>query len=685
MIHLRPTFILFFAFTLSLSLFITACDDIIGSDDPDIEAVIAVEDPAPPIGVPVVLDASESVYEGNEPVFSWSMETPAGSSASIEDPSSEVTTFIPDVEGDYIVTLTVSAEGVEDSRTVTIAAGSGDVVVSNDITEDMVFFSANRYIITDNITLRDARLVIQPGTEVRFDQGTGLRIDSDGILDADGTEQEPILFTGTSQSRGWWNGLYFRGTTHPHNLLNYVIIEYGGGEAQHSSTDPANLTVSRSISSYAASVTLTNSILQHSGGFGLFLHANGSMPDSGNNVYTANADGPAAVDAARLHYLDDNSDYTGNDEGKNVVHVIGNTVEENVIWQSLNAPYFVADDISVSDAEFTIEPGATFYFDAEKRFRLHSGTVFTIAGTEDDPITFTGSEQTPGWWEGVSVVGTTHPNNIMEHVIIEYAGRAAFHSSTAPANLTVSRSISSYAASLTLKNSTLRNGAGVGLFLHHHGSLPNSTENTFTGNAEGPAMAFTSGAHYFDDASTYSGNDNDYLWIMGDTQDESVTWQALDVPYGMMDDSRVENNDFTIDPGAEFAFDVNAGLELGGDISFTIVGTANDPIVFTGTEKSAGWWKGIFVTQTQQPNNEMEHVTIEYGGSNSWHSSVEPANLTVGRSISSYNARMALSNSTLQFSDGHGLYVHSGSQINSDVCDVNEYQDNASDDCVVME
>ncbi len=273
----------------------------------------------------------------------------------------------------------------------------------------------------------------------------------------------------------------------------------------------------------------------------------------------------------------------------------------------------------------------------------------------------------------------------MEHVIIEYAGRAAFHSSTAPANLTVSRSISSYAASLTLKNSTLRNGAGVGLFLHHHGSLPNSTENTFTGNAEGPAMAFTSGAHYFDDASTYSGNDNDYLWIMGDTQDESVTWQALDVPYGMMDDSRVENNDFTIDPGAEFAFDVNAGLELGGDISFTIVGTANDPIVFTGTEKSAGWWKGIFVTQTQQPNNEMEHVTIEYGGSNSWHSSVEPANLTVGRSISSYNARMALSNSTLQFSDGHGLYVHSGSQINSDVCDVNEYQDNASDDCVVME
>jgi len=81
----------------------------------------------------------------------------------------------------------------------------------------------------------------------------------------------------------------------------------------------------------------------------------------------------------------------------------------------------------------------------------------------------------------------------------------------------------------------------------------------------------------------------------------------------------------------------------------------------------------------------MEHVIIEYGGSNAWHSSVEPANLTVGRSISSNNALMTLQNSTLRYSDGHGLYVHVGSEINDDVCEVNMFEGNASDGCTVLE
>ncbi len=683
----RTTFIPFhIVFTLSLALFTAACDNLIGSDDPETKAVITVEDQAPPIGIPVVLDARQSVYEGSEPVFSWNMQTPDGSSAALTEPSAQVTSFIPDMEGDYLVTLTVSAEGTEDAQTITIAAGSGDVVISSNITADMVFYSANSYIITGNITLSGARLEIQSGTEIRFDQGSVLRIGSDGVLNAAGTEQEPVVFTGTNPSRGWWHGLFFQGTTHPHNRLDHVIIEYGGGEAQHSSTAAANLTISRSVSGNAASVTVTNSILRHSGGYGLFVHANGRLPESGNNVYTANAAGPAAVDAARLHYLDQESDYTGNDDGRNVVHVIGNDVEGDVSWQSLNVPYFVAGDITVRNAQFVIKPGATFYFDAERSLRLGSGTEINIVGTEDAPITFTASEQMPGWWNGVTVVGTTHPNNIMEHVVIAYAGRSAFHGSTAPANLTISRSVSANAASLTLKNSTLRHGAGVGLFLHNNGSLPNSTKNTFTGNAEGPARAYTSGAHYFDGASRFTGNGaNDYLWIEGDTQDESVIWQALDVPYGMIGDSRVENGHFIIEAGAEFAFDLNAGLQLSGGISFSIVGTAEERILFTALEKSAWWWKGIYVTGTLQPLNVMEHVIIEYGGSNAWHTSVEPANLVVGRSVSTNYARMTLRNSTLRFSEGQGLHVHSGSQINTDVCDVNVFAGNDADGCVVMD
>ena len=683
--HNKPILtVLFLTWALSFSFFTAACD-IVGSD-PDIEAVITIEDQAPPLGIPVVLDGRQSVFEGTDPVFTWSMEVPDGSSAVIADPSAQVTSFTPDLEGDYIVTLSVEAKGVEDSRTITIPVGGGDVVISSNISNDMTFYSANRYIIAGSISVSNARLTIQPGTEIRFDQGTRLVIGSDAIIDADGTEEDPILFTGTNESRGWWRGLVFQGTTHPHNLLNHVIIEYGGGEALHSSTEPANLTISRSVGSNAAGVTLTNSILRHSAGFGMFLHANGSMPDSGDNVFTNNAMGPAAVDASSLHYLDSGSDYSGNDSGNDAVQVVGNSISENFSWQALNVPYFVRGDISISNSEFSIARGATFLFDAERSMVIGSGSIITMSGTEDEPITFSASQQTPGWWDGMVIVGTTHPNNIMEHVIIEYGGRSTYHGSTEPANLTISRSVGSNAAGVALKNSTMRHSAGYGLFLHSNGSMQGSENNTYTDNEEGPVRAYASGAHFFDSESSFSGNgSNDYVWINANTQSQSVTWQALDVPYGMMGESTVNSGNLVIEPGAEFAFDVNAGLTLGGDVSLSVVGTAAEPIIFTAMEQSPGWWKGVYIIGTQQPNNKMEHVIIEYAGSSAWHSSVEPANLVVGRSISSNYARLELRNSTMRFSNGQGLHVHSGSEINSDVCDVNQFENNASDGCVVME
>ncbi len=683
--HNKPiSIVLFFTLALSFTFFTAACD--LTGSDPKIEAVITIVDQAPPIGVPVELDGRESVYEGTNPVFTWRMDVPDGSSSAIADPSAQVTSFTPDMEGDYIVTLTVVAEGVEDSRTITIAVGGGDVVISNNISSDVTFYSANRYIVTSSITVSNARLTIQPGTEIRFDQGTSLTFGSDGIIDADGTEDDPIIFTGTEKSRGWWNGIVFRGTTHPHNLLNHVIIEYGGREAFHSSTEPANLTIARSVSSNIASVTLTNSILRRSAGFGLFMHANGSMPDSGDNLYTENALGPAFVDASSLHYLDSGSDYTGNDSDNDAVHVEGNSISQNFSWQALNVPYFVRGDISITNSQFSIARGATFLFDAERRMVIGSGSVITMSGTEDEPITFSASQQTPGWWQGMVIIGTTHPNNIMEHVNIEYGGRSAYHSSTEPANLTIARSVSSNIASVTLRNSTMSNSAGYGLFLHENGSMQGSENNTYTDNDEGPVRAYTSGAHYFDSESSFSGNgSNDYVWINANTQSQSATWQALDVPYAMMGESRVNSGSFTIAPGAEFAFDVAAGLILSGDVTLTIEGTAAEPIIFTGMEQSPGWWKGVYVIGTQQPNNKMEHVIIEYAGSSAWHSSVQPANLVVGRSVSSNYARLDLRNSTMRFSNGQGLHVHEGSQINNDVCEVNEFQGNASDGCAVME
>lgn len=680
---------LFAALFVFSSVWVAGCDLIDGSDDPDIKAKITVQSVTPPVGVPVELDAGESVYEGRNPEFTWSLEAPSGSNAVIAAPNSEKTSFYPDMTGDYLVTLRVKAEGVEDSQTLTLVVGGGDVPISSDITNDFTFFSENRYLITQSITLRDARLIIQPGTEIRFDQGTGFTVGSDGIIVADGTDDEPILFTGTQKTRGWWDGVFFSGTTHPHNLLNHVIIEYGGREQQHSSTRPANLTLSRSISGNIASVTITNSTFRNSAGYGLFLHENGRMPESFNNTYTKNATGAAAVDAASLHYLDAESTYSGNDQDSDFVLVLGNSISSGVAWQALDVPCFVQGEISVSSsdfAEFRIHPGAAFHFDTDGGFIIRENVILALAGTEENPILFTGSEKTPGWWKGIYVIETTHPNNLIEHIIVEYAGKEAFHGSTEPANLTIARDITRNEASVTIKNSTFRHGHGYGLFLHNNGRMPDSKENRYSHNRQGAVGTFTNVAHYFDAGSDYSGNEKDYVWIRGNTLSQSADWQALNVPYGMKGVSTVRGEiDFVIKPGATFKFDAFAGLVLDDGIKLTIAGTASSPILFTAIQETPGWWKGIHILGTLHVNNNVEHIIVEYGGHEAWHSSLEKANLSIGRSISRNNARVTIKDSHFRFSNGQGLHVHSGSEVNADVCVVNVFQGNTADGCVVVE
>lgn len=59
------------------------------------------------------------------------------------------------------------------------------------------------YVVTGGVTVReDAMLTIAPGVEVRFERFQGLEVR--GRLDAVGLPTRPIIFTGTSQSPGWW-------------------------------------------------------------------------------------------------------------------------------------------------------------------------------------------------------------------------------------------------------------------------------------------------------------------------------------------------------------------------------------------------------------------------------------------------------------------------------------------------
>lgn len=70
----------------------------------------------------------------------------------------------------------------------------------------------------------------------------------------------------------------------------------------------------------------------------------------------------------------------------------------------------------------------------------------------------------------------------------------------------------------------------------------------------------------------------------------------------------------TIEPGVVIHFDKDARIRFQTSGSIHAVGTADKPIIMTGTESHPGWWEGLLFLSGNN-TNIMDHVDISYGGS----------------------------------------------------------------------
>lgn len=674
------------AFLVSITL-ISCDEDPLGIEpdpdpDPDpvtVTASFTVDNDEPMLGETVEVDASSSTVQGADALtYSWTLNSPAGSEAVLSSTSDVTATFEIDELGEYQIILEVSAGSVSDTASETVVGVAPIEEISGTISSDRTLFADVFYKVVGNLSLSGAILTIEPGTVLEFEANTRFTLSNDARLIAEGTEQDSIYFTSVVPEAGYWEGILFVDVTHPDNVMDHVVVEYAGGTTLHSSVDPANVVVGRSLNT--TNITISNSTFRHSAGAGMFLFNNGALRNgSGNNTFTQNATSAVTTYTNVLHYLDNQSTYSGNNNDR--VYVYPNTLSNDGTWPAIDVPYFMPGNHRVNGAELDIEAGATFEFDSEARLHIASDVIFRALGENGNEILFTGSVKESGWWDGIFIEDSRHPSGLIDNVIVEYAGARAVHSSVEAANITIGRSLNS--ARIAITNSTLSNGGSYGMFVHSNGSIEGTSNNVYTENTGGPVKVYARNARFLDGDSDYSGNNasNEFAWIISETVSTDSDWDAINVPYGVIGTTRFNDATLTIEPGAVVAFDTESRITFDTGSIIIANGTVDEPITFTGTVETDGWWDGIFIIDTTHPNNSFDFVTIEYGGGRGMHSSVEPANLVISRSLNS--AFLSVTNSTIKNSGDYGVYIHSNGSSNADICSENTFNDNAGPDCFI--
>ena len=513
-------------------------------------------------------------------------------------------------------------------------------------------------------------LTLAPGVTILFSKNAGLSVSGDQALVANGTEEDPILLTGAEKTRGFWGGVILSANQSPDTSFDHVTIEYGGSTTAANDPDAAGLKAIADSSGVRFS--MRHSTIRESGGWGLWLTGSAQMDAFSGNTFTQNTLGPASLDSETIGQIDDASTWSGNDVDR--LEVRASSISKTAAWPALDVPYFIASDLEVV-AEWSLGAGATLVMAKDASIEVSGNTAAFIAqGTEDKPILVTGDVKQRGSWGAVILTNAGNPKNVMSWVTVEHGGRGVEQGEEA--NVTMNGT--GNPIHLAMSHCTLRESGRHGLSVGTNSTLPEFDGNTFTKNNDGPVTIDSAVAHQLLSSSTYAGNDVDRIHVRAQWVSAEVTWAALDVPW-FIDGSIGVQKVWTITPGATLILAKDTDFTVAGDAAAVrAVGTAQKPILFTGEQKTAGFWRGFVINTSINPSNRFEFATLEYGGGSVGEGTDQGM---IVLTSDSHGAVVTVKNCTLQHSARWAVYLsNSYASANSDIDSVNTFSDNAQGD-----
>lgn len=255
-----------------------------------------------------------------------------------------------------------------------------------------------------------ASLTINPGTTISFGEGSALSLENGGSINAVGTAEKPIVLRGREHAPGYWTGLRI-GSNSPGNHLSYVTVEDAG---QKGGSDEGAVQVG-----VGARLSIDHTTIRNAASAGLNVLQRGTLSHFEANRFE-NDNTPLSIKAGDAAMLDAATTFTNNQHNYVLIHSNDTEVEEDATWHALAVPYHL-DGTPDIKAHLTIEPGAHLEFGQGYGININANGSLTAEGNPAKPITFTGGEEAPGFWDGIYFQSKS-PKNILRNTVIQYAG-----------------------------------------------------------------------------------------------------------------------------------------------------------------------------------------------------------------------------------------------------------------------
>ncbi len=327
------------------------------------------------------------------------------------------------------------------------------------VLKDRVKGNGADYIVKGEAYItNDAVITVKPGVRIEFEQDARLHI-HDGALNAVGTEDKPITFTGKQATKGYWGGLFFINSDNVDNELTHCIVEYGGG---YSYLYEEGNVILGSDDYGRGRLKMSHTILRNSSTHGMYISTSSNLDEFSNCTLTGNDGPPVLVKANNSGAMHPSNDYTGNADDYILVEGYYSDIKKNTTWSKLNVPYGIKNTV-YNYKTLTIEAGVRI-------LGLSGGGIHTngegsnegsliVNGTASDPVVMDGRQATKGYWNGIFLWAA---DANLTHCIINNAGSWGTFDNQGHAAV-IAESFYSHTSNLTMTNCSITNSEHYGV------------------------------------------------------------------------------------------------------------------------------------------------------------------------------------------------------------------------------